>query len=258
MALPVVDFIHVEDYPARTVDLPEAMSTGDVTVRDLNRDPDSGAQSLVVTFAAGGEVAAGYWSCDLEFLMLEGSLTMGSASVERYGYQFVPAGVATGRTVVGDAGATALVFTSGPVLLTASAHDEPGAPRHRLIGPVHLADVPWEQPRTAGFPAGAGRKTLREDTETGGGFWVLGVLPHWTSAMTEWHAFTEENYILEGGIETAEGLMEVGSYLSHAAGPASVHGPMRSRRGSLLITRAQGPLETTYAPCPLPLPGVWR
>ena len=33
MALSVVDFIHVEDNPARTVALPGAMSTGDVTVR---------------------------------------------------------------------------------------------------------------------------------------------------------------------------------------------------------------------------------
>ncbi|MEO7130565.1 MAG: DUF4437 domain-containing protein, partial [Dermatophilaceae bacterium] len=152
----------------------------------------------------------------------------------------------------------ALVFTSGPAQLTAASQDAPDAPRHRLIGPVHVADVPWEQPKTAGFPAGGGRKTLREDTETGEGFWILGVLPHWTSAMTEWHAFTEENYILEGGIETAAGLMGVGGYLSHPAGAEATHGPMRSRHGSLLITRAQGPLETTYEPSTRPLPGSWR
>lgn len=258
MALPIVDFVHVADQPARLVDFPGAGASGVLSVRDLNLDPDSGARSIVVTLPAGLEVAGGHWTCDIELLLLEGSFTVGTELVERYGYLFVPSGVGTKGVVVGEGGATALVFTSGPAQMTSGSDDVLGAPRHRLVGPLHVADVPWEKPKTPDFPAGAGRKTLRDDVETGEGFWILGVLPHWSSAMTEWHEFTEENYILEGSIETAAGVMEVGGYLSHAAGEHTVHGPMRSRQGSLLITRAQGSLETSYEASTLSLPGPWR
>jgi hypothetical protein len=77
--------------------------------------------------------------------------------------------------------------------------------------------------------------------------WVIGLLPHWSSAFTEWHSVEEENYILEGEIETTAGLMRPGAYLAHP--PKMVHGPMRSRTGALDITRAAaGPFLTTYMP----------
>lgn len=258
MALRFVDFSRPGDHPDEIVPYPTTRATEPVSVRELNTDPDTGGRSMVVTFPAGFEADGGHWSCDVEMLLLEGSAALGQRPLERYGYLFVPAGVSTAALAVGESGATALVFTSGPAKLTAASQDAPDAPRHRLIGPLQVADVAWEQPKTRGFPAGAGRKTLRDDTETEEGFWILGVLPHWTSAMTEWHAFTEENYILEGGIETAAGVMGVGCYLSHAAGEESAHGPMRSRHGSLLITRAKGPLETTYEPSTFQLPGQWH
>lgn len=259
MSLPPVDFIHVDECPARRLDVPaDCAATDQVSVQVLNTDPDTGGHSLVLRLPAGFGLAEGHWSCDVEVLVLDGELTLGGDRVERYGYLFVPAGVHIGQLTVGAQGAAALVFTSGPARFVAAGRDRPGAARHRLVGPVHVADIPWEQPKTADFPAGAGRKTLRDDPEAGEGFWILAVLPHWDSPMSEWHTFAEENYILEGEIETAVGLMEVGSYLSHPAGEHTAHGPMRSRRGALLITRAIGPMGTTYQPSTHILPGAWR
>jgi hypothetical protein len=106
----------------------------------------------------------------------------------------------------------------------------------------------WERPKTPNFPAGAARKTLRADAVDGTGLWVIGLLPHWKSSFTEWHSVEEENYVLEGEIQTTEGCMTIGSYLAHPA--EVVHGPMHSLHGALAITRAAGPFQTTYEPEP--------
>lgn len=259
MPYPLVDFVQVSDCPERPVQVPQRDGrTASASVRVLNVDPSTGGHSVVVSAAGGFTVPGGRFSCDVEVLLLEGGARIGDQQVDRYGYLFVPAGVAVDDLVVSEHGASVLLFTSGPLELVAAAGDAAGAPRHRLVGPLHVGDVAWERPRTDGFPAGAGRKTLRDDPEAGEGFWVLGVLPHWDSPMTEWHSFSEENYILEGEIETTEGVMRVGGYLAHPAGPDSVHGPMRSRSGALLITRAMGPMGNTYTPSSHYLPGDWR
>lgn len=259
MPYPLVDFVQVAERPARLVQLPQRNGAAEpAEVRVLNVDPETGGHSVVVSVPGGVEVAGGHFSCDVEALVIEGAVQVGDELVERYGYVFVPAGVAVGDLVASPEGASMLIFTSGALALVPGTEDAAGAPRHRLVGPVHVGDVPWEHPRTEGFPAGAGRKTLRDDPEAGEGFWVLGVLAHWDSPMTEWHTFSEENFILEGEIETAEGLMEVGAYLAHPAGPETVHGPMRSRSGALLITRAIGAMGTTYTPSSHCLPGSWR
>src|SRR5207248_4799409 len=115
-----------------------------------------------------------------------------------------------------------------------------------IFAPLQVSQMDWERPRTPNFPAGGGRKTLRWDEEQGRGFWVLGVLPHWKSGFTEMHSEEEENYVLEGEIETAVGVMRPGSYLAHPKG--AWHGPMRSRPGALVITRARLPFDTIYEP----------
>jgi hypothetical protein len=259
MSLPLVDFVRTEDIPAVTLAVPVDGQAGpEATVRTLNADPGSGARSMVVDLPGGLRLPGGHWTCDVEVLLLAGAMVIGDQPVQRYGYLFAPRGVALGPLTVSARGARVLVFTDGqPGLIPADA-DAPGALRHRLVDPVHAADVPWEQPRTAGFPTGAARKTLREDPDTGQGFWLLGLLPHWSSPLTEWHTFAEENYVLEGTVQTAVGLMGPGAYLAHPPGEHTVHGPMRSRTGALLLTRAVGPLDTVYRPAEQDLPGEWR
>src|SRR5690606_34882254 len=112
----------------------------------------SGAVAAVVDGPAGATVPAGHWSGDLELLVLSGDLTLGDDPVERYGYLFVPAGVRLPVVTVGRDGVRLLVFTSGVVEHRESGQDAPRAARHRLVGPVHAADVPWERPRLEGFP----------------------------------------------------------------------------------------------------------
>lgn len=255
VVMPFVDFVDLDDCEPFGIATPGG---GQATARVLNREPSSRATTAVVDYPANVTVPAGYWSTDIELLVLGGSLKLGEDPVERYGYLFVPSGVRIPAVTVGGEGARILVFTSGAAVHNESAVDRDGAQRHRMVGPIHAADIPWERPRVDGFPAGAARKTFRDDPEAEQGFWLLGVLPHWNSPYLEWHTFNEENYILEGEIETAVGLMRPGSYLSHPAGERYIHGPMRSRSGAFLLTRASGPLDNTYLPSDHQLTGEWR
>jgi hypothetical protein len=255
MSRPLVDFVHADELAA--VDRLIAGSPTPVRCRTLCVDPDTGAASAVVDIPAGWGRPPARSSADLEVMVLSGTLHMGDQRLMRLGYLHVPAAVALPELRT-DVPTRAVVFTS------TAAEPEPADDVRadylaRSTGPVHLSDLAWEQPRTPGFPGGSGRKTLRLDEESGQGFWVLGLLPHWNSPLREWHEFAEENYVLAGEIETAVGVMTPGAYLSHPPGREHIHGPMRSRPGSLVITRSTGPFATTYEPAPLgtALSGPW-
>lgn len=271
MALAWVDFLHINDAPFAATTVPGAAPPS-VDIRVLNADPATGAITVAARCAPGWQLDAGRVHADLEVFTLAGSARYGDDAIGRYCYAFLPADSPTAPVTVGPDGLTVLLFADStpgfaPSESMADAGDggsgDRGAPTGTRdpaagqIGPVHIADVPWEQPRTPAFPAGAGRKTLRDDTGSGRAFWILAVLPHWRSPKTEWHTFDEENVVLEGEIQSAAGLMQAGGYLAHPSGPDTVHGPMRSRTGALMITRAGGPLGTTYAPAKQQLTGPW-
>lgn len=255
MSRPLVDFVHTEELAA--VNRLIAGSPTPVRCRTLCVDPDTGAASAVVDIPAGWSCPPTGWSADLEMMVLSGAVHMGDQRLMRLGYVHVPEAVALPE-MRADVPTRVVLFTS-TAAEPEPADDARADQLSRCTGPVHLSDLAWEQPRTPGFPSGSGRKTLRLDEESGQGFWVLGLLPHWNSALREWHEFAEENYVLAGELETAVGVMTPGAYLSHPAGPEYIHGPMRSRPGGLIITRSSGPFATTYEPAPpgAALSGPW-
>jgi hypothetical protein len=255
MSRPLVDFVQTDEIPA--VQRLIMDSPVPVRCRTLCMDPHNGAVSAVVDLPAGWAMPPAQWSADLDVMVLSGTLLIGDQRLLRLGYVYVPAGVALPelRTNV----PTRVVVFASMTAEPTPADDVPVDFLARCIGPVHLSDLAWEQPRTPGFPSGSGRKTLRLDEKSGQGFWVLGLLPHWDSALREWHEFAEENFVLAGEIETAVGLMTPGAYLSHPPGREYIHGPMRSRPGALVITRSVGPFATSYEPAPagVALSGPW-
>jgi hypothetical protein len=228
MSRPLIDFLHVDDLPWEPLPVGRA--------RTLSRDRENGETSMVVELPPGGETVV---DGPTELFVLAGAARIGPHTLSRYSYVQRPAG---------EYGP--LRTDTGCLLLFFGKSKEPpagglrGTAPPEGIAPLNLATMDWERPKTPSFPAGAARKTLRMGTSSG--FWVLGLLPHWKSALTEWHTADEENFLLEGEIETAQGRMRAGAYLAHPAGV--VHGPMRSRPGCLVITRAGLPFDTTYAP----------
>jgi Domain of unknown function (DUF4437) len=279
MNRPLVDFIHTDGLTP--VSCLIAGWSAPVRCRTLSMDPHTGGSSAVVDIPEAWTAPPARLTAGIELMVLEGALRLGDRELARSGYLYVPSGGVLPRLQT-DGATRLVVFTFAPAdavpvdaadrdTLVGSAGVADGAtlvgsagvadadfPGH-CIGPVHLSELPWEQPRTPGFPIGSGRKTLRLDDESGEGFWVLGLLPHWESALREWHEFAEENYVLAGEIETAVGVMTAGAYLAHPAGREFIHGPMRSRTGALIITRSSGPFATTYEPAPegFTLPGPW-
>lgn len=255
MSRPLVDFIHTDDLVA--VDRLIPGSPEPVRCRSLSVDADTGGVSAVVDIPAGWTAPPAHWTGGLDVMVLAGTLRLGGQRLVRSSYLYVPAGAAL-PLVRAEEATRVVLFASAAVDAVPAETSPPQFPVNG-IGPVALSELAWEQPRTPGFPIGSGRKTLRLDDETGDGFWVLGLLPHWDSALREWHEFAEENYVLAGEIETAVGVMTTGAYLSHPAGPEFIHGPMRSRPGALVITRSSGPFATTYEPPPpdVTLRGSW-
>ncbi|GIW08899.1 MAG: hypothetical protein KatS3mg060_3704 [Dehalococcoidia bacterium] len=243
MVRPLIDFIHVDRLPWEEGYYPSA--TEPFRYQIVSEDPDTGEQTLVVELPAGWRADEdGWFDVDDEIFLLSGDLTLNGERLTKYSYQFLPAGQLR-RGVHSERGTRLLQFRTASAHFTAAASNGPQFDPQRAIGPLNLRTIPYERPQTPNFPAGAGRKTLRLDPASGDGFWIIAMLPHWISPYTEVHTFSEENYVLEGEIETSIGVMTPGTYLHHP--PGAVHGPMRSRPGCLIITRASGPFHTDFA-----------
>jgi hypothetical protein len=241
MGRPLIDFVQLDDLVARELVLYGAERI--CRIFELNCDAVSGERSLVLELPAGWSRGShGNLAHDEELFVLAGDLEDNAEQLSRYSYVFHPAG--SSRPLLRTQhGARVLAFVHLDDRVRQVVDYRP----ERAVGPLHLARLDWERPRTPNFPAGAARKTLRIDGFDDSGFWVLGLLPHWKSGFTEWHSTDEENFLLEGEIETTAGLMTPGAYLAHP--PEVVHGPMRSRPGALVITRvAAGGFQTTYTP----------
>ncbi|MFN8534344.1 MAG: DUF4437 domain-containing protein [Dehalococcoidia bacterium] len=246
MARPLIDFIDVAGLPWHTAHYP----TGTLPYRFqvISEDPDGGERTLLVELPPGWSAEQdGWFDADDEIFLLSGELSLNGERLTRYGYQFLPAGQLR-RDVRSGRGARFLQFQTASPNFEPAHSDGPDFDPARAIGPLHLRLMEYERPRTPNFPAGAARKTFRLDEATGDSFWVIAMLPHWSSPLTEVHTFSEENYVLEGTIETTEGVMMPGGYLHHP--PGAVHGPMRSRTGCLIITRASGPFHTDFVRVP--------
>ncbi len=111
---------------------------------------------------------------------------------------------------------------------------------------VHHADTDWGSPVVSDLPGGAARKSLCDIGARGAG--ILGVLPKWSSPFYEWHTFSEEILIIRGDMHTSFGTMREGDYLSHPGGDGTIHGPMFSTNGALMLVLREGPVGNTYTP----------
>ena len=246
MTRPLIDFIHVDELPWHVGHYP----TGNQPFRYqlVSEDEQTGERTLIVELPVGWRADEdGWFDADDELFLLAGELQLNGERLTKYSYQFLPAGQAR-RGLRSDRGARLLQIQGASPNFQPASDDGPMFQPDRAIGPLNLRTMPYERPQTPNFPAGAGRKTLRLDPATGDGFWIIAMLPHWISPLTEVHTFSEENYVLEGEIETSIGLMTPGAYLHHP--PGVVHGPMRSRPGCLIITRASGPFHTDFERVP--------
>src|SRR5262249_10390982 len=146
MARPLIDFVQSRDLDAREVGL--AGADGTCRAQELSRDDPSGERSMLLDLAPGWRrLADGQLEHDEELFVLSGELNVDDDRLSRYGYVFHPRGgprpsLQTAR------GARVLAFLA----LDARGEQRIDYRRERAVGPLHLAQLDWERPRTPNFP----------------------------------------------------------------------------------------------------------
>ncbi len=187
--------------------------------KQLSFDEKTGARTILAKLPAGWKQPLGYHSADLEMLVVEGGINIGSKPMGLYSYAYYPAGYAHSFSTSG--GATVLEFWSAAPDYVPNANSRPGTDSANAIDGVLYNDVPTNGPSS--LPKFRNEpvmknspiqvKLLRLDKSSGqktfivttpGGYPVMsgeGGLPLW-SASRSW----QEGFLLAGDMTIAECL----------------------------------------------------
>lgn len=235
MTRPHIEFIHAQDLDWKKGVLPGALAELDCKV--LSMDDETGACSLILRYPEN-------WSLDgpvhlagaHEFLVLDGSLTIGEHSYPFDSYAYLPAGF-THESWRTKSEVVALTFFSARPDIAAG----PGNMTEDAVPYLYLHEMKWSSAdvdpdldhlRIA-------HKILREDEESGAKTMILdcGAQSHplnWEDGALA-HPCVEEMFLLSGDIITERGAMHAGAYFWRP--PDIWHGPFGSRNGNLCVIR---------------------
>jgi hypothetical protein len=240
VARPHIEFIHEQVLPWTSGLYGGARP--EVQVRTLSLDEETGASSLLIRYPPG-------WSrdqpehllADEELLVLSGALEVNGVVHDRFSYAYLPAGYER-RKASSPGGALVLTFFEGePTAAGAGGVDDPST----LIERVSGLEGEWTGNFHPRFPAGAGRKWLREHSPAGDQTWLLGTMPLRSGRRPEKHPVSEEMFLISGHLAGPLGTMYAGCYFWRP--PEIWHGPFGSLTGTLTLFRTKGgPLSTVY------------
>ncbi len=242
MARPHIEFVQEQSIPWR--DAQPGLGPAGTTLRVLSVDDETGARTVLVRYPTGWERRAPeHLEADEELLVLDGEIELNGVAYGPLCYAFLPAGFLR-RDAVSRQGALVLVFYEGaPRYVSGEASQEPAL--ERLVEKIDALDGDWGGGFHPQFPAGAGRKYLRQDAETGDQTWILGTMPLRFSRKPEKHPTNEEMFLLSGEVVSPIGVMYPGAYFWRP--PEVWHGPYGTKTGNLYIFRTKGgPLSTEY------------
>lgn len=239
MSRPWIEYIQSQNLPWTADDL-WGVRPG-VHVKMLSLDDEDGAASVLVRYPPQWRLEReGALSADEEFLVLDGSLSMGPQQYTEKAFAHLPAGYRHGP-MASETGAVVLTFFSSRPSWIEPGHYDPA----RLVAHVDAFAVPYTGRFHPEFPPGAGRKTLYEDPITHDQTWILGTLPMRWAERSEVHPVVEEMYLLSGESHGNRGVMRPGAYFWRP--PQIPHGPYGTLTGNLYFFRTKGgPLSTHY------------
>jgi len=237
---PWIEFVQSQNLPWQSDGLWQTVRP-QVTGKVLSLDPDIGAASLLLRYPPGWRLEqTGAVSVDEEFLVLDGSISIGAQTYRDKAYAHLPAGFGRGA-MQAPAGAVVLTFFSGAPQWGSASDFDPA----RLVENLDAFAVPYTARFHPEFPPGAGRKVLYEDPVTHDQSWILGTLPMRWAERAEVHPVIEEMYLLSGESHGNRGVMRPGAYFWRPPGIA--HGPYGTLTGNLYFFRTKGgPLATEY------------
>lgn len=202
----------------------------------------------------------GYFTTDIEIFVLSGALKVGDWLLKTHGYTFIPSGVSVGAisavaAALGREHVEILWMENGPSAarhIPSAAH-APAARLADLVPPLDAFYIPWS-PSAAPF-GGAAKKRLRR-ASSGGGCWLLNVVPHYESphraAMSV--SYNAEVACLSGAVDSGEARLSSGTvgYVPRGA----VLAACSSVGGGLLFVRADGELNEAVLVNELPVAEV--
>ena len=240
---PHIEFIHEQVLPWR-----EGLHGGGrpgVQVRTLSLDGDTGGASLVIRYPPGWRRdGPEHVTSDEEFLVLSGALEVGGVVYDQLAYGFLPAGRVR-HSSSSKEGALVVTFFETEPRTEPGEPAEPAGSDDRLVERISALDGQWGGNFHPLFPAGAGRKWLRQDSDIGEQTWILGTMPLRSGRRAEKHPVVEEMFLLSGELVGNLGVMHAGAYFWRP--PEVWHGPYGSKTGNLTLFRTKGgPLSTVF------------
>jgi len=245
MSRPWVDFLDIDDQPIHSC----TNDYGTYTFREFangttrnegkNSPIIAPGKSIMLELDSNSTIKSHAAPVMIRAFVFEGTIKFDGKELRERSYVEIAAGSQI-PTITTDAKARVFVTYDGEYLITSETSSK------SEIVIKHTQDLVWRSPVVSDFPGGASRKAFHDHGEYGSG--ILGILPEWESPFYEWHTFSEEILIVEGSIISSFGTMKRGAYLSHPGGEDTVHGPMYSKEGCLMLVLREGPVGNTFTP----------
>lgn len=234
MPRPHVDFVQSQRLPWDSTVTGRLLGT-ELLGKVLSVDPADGACSELVVIPPDLELPTpGSVDRDQELFVIEGEIAVDGDDLGPMTYVHLPAGAARSR------------ITSAPGALVLSFWGASRLPRELPRTVVDALALPWLAESDGHFAAGAARRDLHVDPDTGEPTFLLGTLPLRVNSHAQKHPVVEEVFLLSGELIAPHGTLLPGAYFWRP--PEIWHGPYGQRSGSLMLVRGRGgPLAKEYA-----------
>lgn len=225
-------------------DVPASDWPAGARMRLLSSDDETGALTGLLELPPGYRRGPGAIGVGTEWLLLSGTMRIGSEVRARFYYEHAPAGVAQ-HPWAAEGRCELLFMTRGrPDFTPGRDGDDPSS---QIT--LDTERLPWKRGRVPGPPPGLFSKVLRHDGETGERVFLCGCVRRYEYPMIEYHDCCEEAYHIAGDMTMGtSGLMTAGSYFWRP--PYISHGPFYSREGMIALLTIDGPLINHFVDDP--------
>lgn len=245
MSRPWVDFLNIDEQPLQSCSNEygtfnyREFASGTTRNEGKNSPIIAPGKSIMLELESNTPIAMHVAPVMIRAFVFEGNIKLDGNLIRERSYIEISAGSQV-PAITTEGKARIFISFDGEYVITAATADK------NEIVIKYMQDIAWRSPIVSDFPGGAARKAFHDHGDYGSG--VLGILPEWDSPFYEWHTFSEEILIVEGSIISSFGTMKRGAYLSHPGGEDTVHGPMYSKEGCLMLVLRQGPVGNTFTP----------
>lgn len=159
---------------------------------------NKGAVTSYLWLLPGQQLPRGYFTADVELFVLSGSLHIDDWLCEKHGYSYIPAFMTIKGIRVVDSSCVLWMYNGCEPAEFVSGESPLSPDMTKFIPALDAQLIPWGGTDTTQFET-AKKKYLRRD-DSGGGTWLLALLPHYNAAGGMIQCYNEEAIILAGNL----------------------------------------------------------